>query len=238
MPVPTDLGPANHHAAVCIARVRWLSPEMRRLLRKEGIWEDLIQQLYTAAFEAWQSGLDDVETRRFASRRLYAFFKAYGFRHTWHGYFRREKFLESAFDFNIAGRGARPQGRLPHTSFNRNGDHLDEKITALLKKHPEGMPRREIVSSLWIPVWEIDQHLAPMIKQGKVVEVKRENTRGRPLSPLLVAIEPGQALPQPKKVKTEQMERIRQSYFIEGKSIKQIAREFNHCRRTVRKVIQ
>ncbi|GAI03130.1 unnamed protein product, partial [marine sediment metagenome] len=96
-----NLGPANHHAAVCIARVRWLSPEMRRLLRKEGIWEDLIQQLYTAAFEAWQSGLDDLETRRFASRRLYAFFKAYGFRLTRHGYFKREKPLESVFNFNI-----------------------------------------------------------------------------------------------------------------------------------------
>lgn len=236
-----DLGPANHHATLCISRVRWLSPHMKYLMRKERIWEDLIQEMYAAAFFAWKQGMDDTEARRFAARRLYAFLKAYGFRHYRGRYIKREKPLESVFNFNIADRGISPRDDPPMPFISRNddhnGDHLDEKIPALLRKHPEGLPRRKVISRFQIPVWELDRYLAPMIKQGKVVEIKRENTRGRPLSPLLIFIEPGQPLPQPKMAKTEQMERIRQSYFAEGKSIKQIAREFCHDRRTVRKAI-
>ena len=40
---------------------------------------------------------------------------------------------------------------------------------------------------------------------------------------------PGQALPMPRD------ERIRQAYFVEGKGIKQIAKELHHHRKTVRK---
>jgi len=190
-----DLGPANHHAALCFSRVRWLSPVMRELLHKEGLWEDLIQELYAAAFFAWQSGMDDTETRRYAARRLYACLKSYGFRQYNGRYFKREKPFSSVFSFNI-------------------DDHLDEKILALLRKHPEGLPRSKLTGRFQIPVYEVNRILAPMIKEGKVVEIKRENTRGRPLSPLLVVIEPGQTLPEPKMAKAEQRDCIRQDYHL------------------------
>ena len=232
-----DLGPANHHAALCISRTRWLPPVLRELLRKEDLWEDLIQELYAAAFFAWKSGMDDSETRRYAARRLYACLKSYGFHQYRGGYFKREKPFSSVFSFNINNRGLAPRDYPPVRFMHRHDDHLDEKILALLRKHPEGLPRRKFSSGFQIPVQEVDQYLAPMIKQGKVVEIKRENTRGRPLSPLLVVIEPGQTLPEPKMAKAEQRDRIRQAYFVEGKSIKRIAREFHYCRRTVRKAI-
>lgn len=38
-------------------------------------------------------------------------------------------------------------------------------------------------------------------------------------------------------IKVDKIEAIRRAYFIEGKSIREISREFNHCRRTVRKAL-
>jgi DNA invertase Pin-like site-specific DNA recombinase len=88
-----------------------------------------------------------------------------------------------------------------------------------------------------IPVQEVSLYMSRLIRTGLVVEIKRENIRGRPLTPLLVALEPGQVLPKPEMVKTAQTERIRHAYFEERKSIKQVAREFHHDRRTVRRAI-
>jgi len=42
----------------------------------------------------------------------------------------------------------------------------------------------------------------------------------------------------PEMIKTNRTDRIRKAYFLEGKSIKQISREFHHTRRTVRKAIR
>jgi hypothetical protein len=107
-----------------------------------------------------------------------------------------------------------------------------------LKKHPEGLSRRMFCHRFQIPVQEVSLYMSRLIRTGLVVEIKRENTRGRPLTPLLVALEPSQTLPEPKMVKSAQTERIRHAYFVEEKSIKQIAREFHHCRRTVRRAIK
>jgi len=232
----TDLGSANHHAGVCISRLRWLSSLMKELLRKEGIWEDLIQEMYAAAFFAWTQGMDDVETRRYAMRCLHAFLKAYGFQRYRSGYFKFEKQLP----YNLSGdiNGDMPDV-VPYSAvFRFDADHFEDKILDLLKKHPEGLPRRKVCGCFQIPVHEASMYLSYLIKKGFVVEIKRENTRGRPLTPLLVALEPGQTLPEPKMVKSAQTERIRHAYFAEGKSIKQIAREFHHDRRTVRRAIK
>jgi DNA invertase Pin-like site-specific DNA recombinase len=77
-----------------------------------------------------------------------------------------------------------------------------------------------------------------LIVQGKVLEIERENTRGRPLSPLLVAVVPGIRPPQPKMVRTERDDRIRQAYFVQGKAIRQIARKFHHDRDLVRRIVR
>jgi hypothetical protein len=233
--MPIELGPANHHAALCISRVRWLSQSVRYLLRKEGIWEDLIQELYATAFEAWQSGLDDIETRRFAGRRLYAFLKAYGFCVYRRGYFKRERPFASVFNYNIADRGIFPRDARPTPFICRGDDHLDEKVLALLRKHPEGLPRRKVSSSFQIPVWELNSYLNRLIKRKQVIAVKRENTRGRPLSPLLLIA--GTEIQEGKMVKTERDERIRQAY-LDGWSIKRINRELHHDKRIIRRAIR
>jgi len=43
---------------------------------------------------------------------------------------------------------------------------------------------------------------------------------------------------QGEMIKVEQIETIRRAYFVEGKSIREISRQYGHCRRTVRKAIQ
>lgn len=229
-----DLGPANHHAEVCISRIRWLSPLLKERLQKESLWEDLIQQMYATAYLAWKQGMDNAKTRRYAARCIYAFLKAYGFRRYRRGYFKFEKPL---FSLHNLDRGIPDKNVAPH-QFSFDIDHLEEKILDLLKKHPEGLPRGKVCSGFQIPVLEAEAYLAQLIRKGLVVKIKRENTRGRPLTPLLVALEPGQTLPEPKMVKSAQTERIRHAYFVEAKSIKQIAREFHHCRRTVRRAIK
>ena len=114
---------------------------------------------------------------------------------------------------------------------------LKTKVFAILKSHPEGVTRRDISNRLNLSRREVNRHLAPMIKQERVVEIKRENTRGRPLSPLLVAVEYTLTLPKPIMVKAEQADRIRQAHFVEGWSIYRIKKELHHDKRTIRRAL-
>ena len=114
--------------------------------------------------------------------------------------------------------------------------HLGERILELLSKKPQGMTRRDLAMRLQVPVREVNWHLGQLIRRQQVISVKRENTRGRSRSPLFLIA--GAEIPQEKMVKTERDERIRHAYFAERKSIKQIAREFHHDRRTVRRAIK
>jgi len=70
-----------------------------------------------------------------------------------------------------------------------------------------------------------------------VVEVRRETTRGRAPGPLFVGTGTGKPLPEPKMVAQQRDDRIRYAYLVEGKSIKRIARDFHHDKRTVRAAI-
>jgi len=89
---------------------------------------------------------------------------------------------------------------------------------------------------LQVSVHELNWYLSPLIQNGCVIEIQRENCRGRPLSPLLLIA--GTPVPEVSMVKTEMMMRICQAYFVERKSIKKIAREYNHDKRTVRRAIR
>ncbi|MBA7469520.1 hypothetical protein ES707_04791 [subsurface metagenome] len=193
-----------------------------------------MQELRSAAFEAWKSGMDDAETRNFAQRRLYAFLKSYGFRLYLGGWHRCERTLESVYP-GMFDRGIAPKDDSPMGLISRGDDHLDEKILALLRKHPEGLTRWKLSTRFQIPIWEVSSYLAPMIKKGEVIEIKRENTRGRPPTPLLFIA--GAKIPEEKHVKEERDERIRQAYFKEGWSIKRINRELHHDKRTIRRAL-
>ncbi|GAI65546.1 unnamed protein product, partial [marine sediment metagenome] len=203
-----NLGLANHHAALCISRVRWLSLHLKDTLRKDGMWEDLMQELRSTAFEAWKSGMDDSETRRFAQRRLYAFLKSYGFRLYLGGWHQCERTLESVYP-GMDDRGIAPKDSSPVRLISQSDDHLDEKILALLRKHPEGLTRWKLSTRFQVPVWEVSSYLVPMIKKGEVIEIKRESTHGRPTPLLFIA---GATIPEEKNVAAERDERIRQAY--------------------------
>ena len=227
-----NLGLANHHAALCISRVRWLSLHLKYTLRKNGIWEDLMQELRSTAFEAWQSGMDDAETRNFAQRRLYAFLKSYGFRLYLGGWHQCERTLESVYP-GMFDRGIAPRDGSPRDLISREDDHLDEKILDLLRKHPEGLPRWKLSMKFQTPVWEVSSYLAPMIKKGEVIELKRESLHGQPTPLLFIA---GAKIPEERHVKTERDERIRQAHS-QGWSIKRINRELHHDKRTIRRAL-
>ena len=53
-----EMGEADNHARWCFGRLRFISCLLKDSIRREGLWEDLIQDLYTTAFQAWKSGLD------------------------------------------------------------------------------------------------------------------------------------------------------------------------------------
>jgi len=233
-----NLGPANHHAAICLSGLRFLSPNMKALLRRQGIWEDLMQELRLAGWKAWKMDMDDRQTRNLTARSMYAFFKAYGFYRYRGGYVRPDRSFSAVFKFDVGDSGIPNKGEPIMPFLPKDGDHLDEKMLALLKEHPEGLTRRQIAMRLQIPVLEVKCYLAPLIRKRLVLEISRENTLGRPLSPLLVATETGYPMPEPRKVAQERDERIRHAYLVEKKSIKRIQRELHHDKRTIRRALE
>jgi len=209
---------------------------MKELMRKEGIWEDLIQELYAAGWDAYRRGLDNKETRRYSAKCFYAFLKAYGFRRYGRHNVRLETPFATAFPYSINDRGIAPGDESPSVYFGT--EHLDEKILDYIKKHPEGLTRGRIGGSFQIPVSEADYYLSKLKNSGLITEHSRESIRGRPLNPLFVdASQPAPKKRMVIKVREKRDERIRQAYFLEGKSIKQIAREFHHDRRIIRRAI-
>jgi len=112
----------------------------------------------------------------------------------------------------------------------------DESILELLRRNTQGMTRTDISACLKVSVWKLNPYLNPLIESQQVIAVIRENTRGRPPSPLLLIA--GAEIPVEKKLKIERDDRIRQAYFIEGWSIKRIKRELHHDKRTIRRAIQ
>ncbi|MBA7467585.1 hypothetical protein ES705_20066 [subsurface metagenome] len=112
----------------------------------------------------------------------------------------------------------------------------DESILELLRENTQGVSRRDLSTRLQVPIEELKAHLNQLIERQQVIAVRRENTRGRPPSPLLFIA--GTEIPEEQKVKTPRDERIRQAHFIEGWSIKRINRELHHDKRTIRRAIQ
>ena len=111
----------------------------------------------------------------------------------------------------------------------------DERVLEILRNNPQGMARRDLSARLKVPVWIINLYLNPLIESQHVIAVRRENTRGRPLTPLFFIA--GTEIPEEQKVKTPRDDRIRQAYK-EGWSIKRIKRELHHDKRTIRRAIQ
>jgi len=99
-----------------------------------------------------------------------------------------------------------PFWRRRYAHLDGRRDHLDERILELLRKKTQGMTRSDLSTYLQVPVREITFYLNPLIERQQVIAVRRENTYGRPISPLLLIA--GTTIPEEKKVREERGERI------------------------------
>jgi len=210
-----DLGEANLHVRVCFSRLRFVTCLLKDELRRDGLWDDLIQELYTTALEAHQHRMNEHETYRYAGRRIYAFLKACGYRMYRGAYIRPEKPFALVFkDIDNIDEILQPLESPARPYFSSS--NLGERIMNIIRRAAEGMKKSELCGRLQISVQELEWHLSPLLKSQRIIEVKRVNWLGRPLRTLLVIA--GAPIP-------------------EGKSIKRIAREYHHDKRTVRKVV-
>jgi len=237
-----DLGPANPHAKLCLSKAHFIPWRIKEALRNRGEWEDLIQELHAIAWEAFALGLETRETFKLANTRVGQFMKAYGLsKYAEKRYGIREVPFSDVFDHAmICDRGLRDPGLpLPappvHRTLYRSWEpeECEERILALIKRCP-GISRREICHRLILLVKQAESSLKKLADRGLVVEVRRRRPKGRPLSPLYF---PADKCPEEFRRADDRDERIRHAYFVEGKSIRQVAKEFHCGKETVRSVI-
>ncbi len=232
-----ELGEADTHVKWTFSRLRFMSSILKDKLRKDGIWEDFLQELYATGFNAWQRGMDMAETRRYAGRQIHNFFKGYGYKAYRNSYVRWENCFSAMFaDWqvsNLAAEEAAPNNLMGKDTAGDN--HLQEQIVSALKRRPEGMTRADLSMFLEVPVREIQERLDSLLKEKQIVEVIREAWEGR-ISPLYLIA--GAKIPEQKPVRTERYERIRQAYFEERRSISSIAREYHHSFHTIYRAIR
>src|SRR4030043_2334069 len=74
-----DLGEANKYVGMCFTQLRFLTCMVKDKLREDGIWQDLVHELFMTALDAFKQRMDKPDTRRLASRRIHAFLKSYGY---------------------------------------------------------------------------------------------------------------------------------------------------------------
>jgi hypothetical protein len=231
-----DLGEANNHARWCFSRLRFISCLLKDNLRREGLWDDLTQQLYATAYQAWQEEMTMGETGRYASRQIHAFLKSYGYKAYRNTYIKLENAFSGVFqDWQVDNLASpeEPSQRVVR-DYPRADNHLKEQIVNTLKRKPAGLTRSGLSMYLEAPVKELQWYLDSLVKNGQIIEVTREAWEGH-ITPLFLIA--GAQIPEQKRVKTEMYERIRQAYFVEGKSANWIVQEYHHHWRTVRKAI-
>jgi len=66
--------------AVAVSQLRWLPIELRVLVARMGLWEDVEQTLALAAWESRLLGEDLKSSSNRAQRHLYRLLRAHGFR--------------------------------------------------------------------------------------------------------------------------------------------------------------
>jgi len=170
--VDAELGPDAHNVSrICFTKFRFIPTYVKEELRRSGLWDDLIQETYLTAWESCQNGLSIGDTRHLIDGRLYAFFRAYGYRK----YRRRYRQIDTFSD--IAKDTAHEEELMTRASAGSpmpifSGDNLEEKILVMLRKHPEGMVKSEIYQRLGISARELEWQCRPLMEQGLVVEVK------------------------------------------------------------------
>ena len=228
-----NMGPADDHARWTFSRLRFLTCLLKDELRRDSLWDDFTQELYATAYDAWQQGMDITETRRYASRRIHTFLKSYGYKAYRNSYVRQETPFAATFpDWLVENLPAADQPL--HKSFDYDIG-LKASIERNLQNHPQGMTRSRLSTNLEAPVKDIQRFLDSLVKEGKVVEFKRETWDGH-ITPLYFVA--GAKLPEASNVRTEMYERIRRAYFEEGLSVNRICEEYHHSETTVKEAIR
>jgi hypothetical protein len=233
-----ELGEADNHVRWCFSRLRFMSCIVKDKLKKDGIWEDFTQELYTTSYSAWQQNLDIAETRRYAGRQIHAFFKEYGYKRYRNSYIKMENPFAGIFqDWQVSNLSSIEESpNLLAKGDSLVDNYLKEHIVNILKRKLEGMTRADLSMYLEVPVQELQWYLDALLKDNRIVQVKRESYEGSPPTPLFFIA--GAKIPEQRMVKTEMYENIRKAFFVDGKSKDRIAREYHHSLHTVYRAIR
>ncbi len=166
-----DLGAAREMLYMCFWKLRFVPIGVRAQLKAEGLWQDLRQELYLLALEAWSQEMTPMEVFRHAQRGIRAFLKSYGYRPYRYGYVK----LEVPLPWEVAS--PIPSGPASYMS----DDELGETILRILRKYPEGLPRYQLMARLRICAQELDYHSARLVEQGLVTVVPGKGGNGKRL---------------------------------------------------------
>ena len=189
--------PAEDLARLCFSKLRFLSPSLKAALRREGLWEDLAQELYRVALEGWIQGRSAREMGGMAGREIRAFLRAYGFgrRQGRDGDLvsRAELPLSTIGDGQEYLRERILAGAEPVPNGHTRVAGLEEAILALLTEHPQGLTQAQVNRALRqdgyraLPAATIVAHCDRLVTRGAVREVAMPQGRGRPPGALLIA---------------------------------------------------
>lgn len=232
-----ELGEADNHVRWCFSRLRFMSCIVKDKLKKDGIWEDFTQELYTTSYSAWQQDMDMAETRRYAGRQIHAFFKEYGYKRYRNSYIKMENPFAGIFqDWQVSNLSSIEESPNLSAKGDSLGDnYLKEHIVNILKRKLDGMTRADLSMYLEVPVQELQWYLDALLKDNRILQVKRESYEGSPPTPLFFIA--GAKIPEQRMVKTEMYDNIRRLYFSEGKTMEGIAKECHHSLHTICKAI-
>lgn len=187
--------PAEDHARFCFSKLRFYPVGLKDDLRQRGLWDDLAQELYRIALDAWQAGKTPQEMGGMATRELRAFLRAYGYQRRGDSFVQPETVLsgigeESEADWENILAGAMV---LPASYSAPAG--LEEAILTILRKHPDGFSQHQVNHRLQQRASGavVSDCCARLVMRGLVREVPRRrngNTGGLPGPLLMLSGEP------------------------------------------------
>ena len=202
--------PAEPLARYCFSKLRFLPAGLKGQLRREGLWHDLVHELYTFALESWRENKTPHEVSAAALTEIRNFLQAYGYVR-----YRREKGESidghcrwivsladvSSEDDELAERVLAGAQALPTTE---NLEGLEQALIRYIKgcarRRPDNPPSlKEACQTLkqraraGMVAYCCDR----LVVRGVLVLVPQPRGRGQRPSPLLVLVEPDSASPAP-----------------------------------------
>ena len=230
-----DVGEANQHVKWAFSRMRYITATIRDMLKRDEVWPDLAQEIYAAAYECYKRNLDAQQTRNLTQSRIRFFFKNYGYREHRFTVFKQEVpfsvFSSQFHDDGDVYEYIMENVRTKHSKREHDPDsctlrHMEEKIFATLRRHPQGVNRYIMSRRLGLEVQETQHYLDKLIAENRIVCVERDNCKGTRVSSRISPIYfvAGGEIPQ-RSIRNEVAEAIRHAYFVEHKTRHQIHKE-------------